>query len=189
MLGTVQYTPVTLDPNTADPFLALSDDLTSVIDSGRSQQLPDNPERFVSCGEMLGSRGFGSGRHTWDVEVGDNANWMVGVASRRAERKALVPACPGNGFWGVSLRDGEYEALESPSVPLPLREKLRGVRVQLDWDAGRVSFSDPADGAPLYTFRHPFAEEVYPYFCTTCESHPLRLVPVEVRIRVEDPTP
>ncbi|KAJ8384087.1 hypothetical protein AAFF_G00208780 [Aldrovandia affinis] len=45
MLGTVQYTPVTLDPNTAHPKLSLSKDLTSVRWRVERQQVPDNPER------------------------------------------------------------------------------------------------------------------------------------------------
>ncbi|KAJ8355249.1 hypothetical protein AAFF_G00079820 [Aldrovandia affinis] len=77
MLGTVQYTPVTLDPNTAYPKLSLSEDLTSVRPRDERQQVPDNPERFDKWSCVLGSEGFSSGRHCWDVEVGDEDNWEI----------------------------------------------------------------------------------------------------------------
>ncbi|KAJ8371069.1 hypothetical protein SKAU_G00110970 [Synaphobranchus kaupii] len=77
MLGTVQYTPVTLDPNTAHPGVSLSEDLTSVRSSGVRQQVPDNPERCVERLWVLGSEGFRSGSHSWDVEVGEDGDWEI----------------------------------------------------------------------------------------------------------------
>ncbi|KAL0199260.1 hypothetical protein M9458_007800, partial [Cirrhinus mrigala] len=42
----VSSAPVILDPNSADPELVVSDDLTSVRYSENKQPVPDNPERF-----------------------------------------------------------------------------------------------------------------------------------------------
>ncbi|XP_060731911.1 E3 ubiquitin-protein ligase TRIM35-like isoform X2 [Tachysurus vachellii] len=97
MQDTVQYTPVTLDPNTVHPKLIVSDDLTSVRLSDERQKLPDNPERFDKYYCILGSEGFNSGTHCWDVDFGDCTS--VGVMTESAQRKGAIISR--SGIWYV----------------------------------------------------------------------------------------
>ncbi|XP_058624336.1 E3 ubiquitin-protein ligase TRIM35-like [Onychostoma macrolepis] len=78
MQDIVQNTPVILDPNTAHPRLLLSDDLTSVRYNKITQPVPDNPERFDRYECVLGSEGFNSGTHCWDVEITQSQFWRLG---------------------------------------------------------------------------------------------------------------
>ncbi|XP_051744590.1 zinc-binding protein A33-like isoform X2 [Ctenopharyngodon idella] len=87
MQDIVQNTPVILDPNTANPSLALYDDLTGVRFSGNKQPVPDNPERFDQCPCVMGSEGFNSGTHCWDVEVKESSAWSLGVTTASNQRK------------------------------------------------------------------------------------------------------
>ncbi|XP_061086187.1 E3 ubiquitin-protein ligase TRIM35-like [Conger conger] len=184
MLGTVQYTPVTLDPNTAHPKLSLSEDLTSVRCSDESQQVPDNPERFDGWWWVLGSEGFSSGRHCWDVEVGDNEYWVVGVVKESISRKGHGGACPAGGVWGIEQYwSGKYRAMTSPRTLLTVQRNLQRVRVQLDWDRGEVSFSDPSDNTPLYTFKHSFTERLFPFFRPS--THRMQICPLKVSVSVK----
>ncbi|KAJ8248659.1 hypothetical protein COCON_G00233830 [Conger conger] len=188
MLGTVQSTPVTLDPNTARPKLSLSEDLTSVRCSDEKQQVPDNPERFdTGWGWVLGSEGFSSGRHCWDVEVGGE-DWVVGVVKESSSRKGRLDLSPAGGMWGIhQYRSGKYSTLTSPPTALTVQRDLQRVRVQLDWDRGKVSFSDPSNNTALYTFKHSFTERLFPCFginpvsLQTC----IQICPMKVSVTVE----
>eukprot|EP00079_Xenopus_tropicalis_P018564 XP_004920551.3 PREDICTED: nuclear factor 7, brain-like [Xenopus tropicalis] len=104
-----------LDPSTAHPNLILSDGLTSVKYGDSKLSVPDNPKRFSQCILVLGSEGFDSGRHYWEVDVGDKTAWDVGMASESSNRKGKIKLNPKNGYWAIWLRNGNaYKALSPP---------------------------------------------------------------------------
>ncbi|XP_060126869.1 E3 ubiquitin-protein ligase TRIM7-like [Zootoca vivipara] len=149
----LQRANVTLDPDTAHPWLILSENRKSLRLGDRPQTLPDNPERFNIFSCLLGREGFTAGRHFWEVNVGSGEGWAVGVARKSVERKGSFYFSPEVGIWAVGKWEGIYWAFTSPdSSPLSLREKPRRIRVTLDYEGGRVSFYDADSGAELYTF-------------------------------------
>ncbi|XP_034019508.1 LOW QUALITY PROTEIN: tripartite motif-containing protein 35-like [Thalassophryne amazonica] len=178
----VKYTPVTLDPNTAAPWLRLSDDLTSVSDNDDKQKLPDVPERFDPDTAVLGHQGYTSGRHAWEVDVGENTAWVVGVAKESVQRKEKLPSVLKNGYLTVYFYHKMYFAGTSPLTRLNLKKNLQRVRVQLDCEKGRVCFWDAQDNAHIYTYKHAIAEKVFPYF-VGCKQSPLKIEPLEVSVR------
>ncbi|KAM9758323.1 zinc-binding protein A33-like [Menidia menidia] len=178
MLKLVSCSPVILDPNTAHPELSLSEDLTSVT-SGQRQRLPDNPERFDQRLCVLGSEGFSSGTHSWDLEVRDERSWGLGVLQESAQRKGKIQG----GYWGICVFNGTCTAV---SPPLPQKvltvKKLERVRVQLDWDRGRVSFVDLDTNKQIHTFKHTFTEKLFPLMINHSELA-LKIMPMSISVQ------
>ncbi|XP_073321505.1 zinc-binding protein A33-like [Pagrus major] len=162
MKDKVHFSPVILDPNTANRWLHLSDDLTSVRQGDTDQQLPDNPERNTKYTIVLGSEGFSSGKHSWEVEVGDHPDWNVGLVKESVDRKGELSASPKYGIWCLTHRSGKYSNGVGETVRV--KKSLQRIRVQLDYDSGEVSFYDPEDTTHLYTHRDTFTEKLFPYF-------------------------
>ncbi|KAL7886453.1 hypothetical protein AOLI_G00041740 [Acnodon oligacanthus] len=137
----VQFSPVTLDPNTAHPKLVLSDELTTGRLGSENQQLPGGPERFDYQHFVLGSVGFNSGTHCWDVDVGGSTFWGLGVITESANRKGHVDSR--RGMLGMLVYKGVFSAGSSPNfTPLPIQHIVQRITVQLDWNKGRLSFTD-----------------------------------------------
>ncbi|XP_036436324.1 tripartite motif-containing protein 35-like [Colossoma macropomum] len=178
MQAIVESSPVTLDPNTAHPKLILSDELTTVRLGSEKQQLPGSPERFDYQHFVLGSVGFNSGTHCWDVEVGDSKFWGLGVIEESANRKGNVDSR--RGMWGMLLYNSVYSVSSSPQkpTPLPVKHKVQRITVQLDWNKGKLSFTDSLTKTHLHTIKHKFTENVFPFVYVGDVDSYMKILPV-----------
>ncbi|XP_030636793.1 NLR family CARD domain-containing protein 3 [Chanos chanos] len=171
---------LTLDPNTANTHLSLTEANTKATWKAERQPHPYHPGRFkgfcyqVLCRESL------SGRCYWEVEWGGNGA-AIGVAYKGINRRALSDHYwTGNndkswlGYndksWSLYCAHSTFSVRhnnQSDHIPAPPSFSRR-IGVYLDWLAGSLSFynvsSDTGKLTHLYTYRSTFTEPLYPGF-------------------------
>ncbi|XP_057703570.1 E3 ubiquitin-protein ligase TRIM35-like [Corythoichthys intestinalis] len=175
MKETLAYSPVILDPNTAYPSISLSEDLSSLTLKDVQQERPKNPERFQKMLRILGA-GLDSGKkHVWDVAVGDNNDWAVGVAWG----DPCLPEKMSN--LSIGFCDGKYKTASGQSVEMNPPVKVQTIRVAVDMNESSLSFSEPLTNTELWNTKEhsnwPGNTKIYPLFYTTRKS-PLKIIPI-----------
>ncbi|XP_072571207.1 NLR family CARD domain-containing protein 3-like isoform X2 [Paramormyrops kingsleyae] len=159
---------LTLDPNTINNQLLLSETERQVTWSEMQEPYPDHPDRFdcrlqVLCRESL------SGRCYWEVERMTNSRIEVGVTYKGIVRKgdydneSLLGR--NNKSWTLYCCDDAYSFWHDASaigLPLPASRSLR-VGMYLDWETGILSFYSVASGelTLLHRFTSTFTEPLY----------------------------
>lgn len=177
MQAYVQYYPVVLNPNTATPWLSLNDDLTSMQESPERLTIPENPERFDPCVFVLGAEGYTAGKHKWDVVVGTNPKWVLGVCKESVARKKKFTVSTQRGVWAIALSKGVYSVLTPERSELPVQTPPERIRIKLNMDRGEVSFFDGVTAKHLVTLSQRFDEKIFPIFGPGLHSTPMILAP------------
>ncbi|XP_051899823.1 zinc-binding protein A33-like [Pristis pectinata] len=173
---TIKRVSVTLDVETASPRLEVSEDRKRVRRTRTWRDLPATGKRFTVGACLLGSEGFTSGRHYWEVAVAGSRRWRLGVAAESVERKRKVQLTVQNGVWTIGRSVDKFYAFSSPRSSLPAGSIPRRVGVYLSYESGTVSFYDADTKSHLHTFTgNKFTEKLYPFFRSRDENTWLRI--------------
>ncbi|XP_032903279.1 zinc-binding protein A33-like [Amblyraja radiata] len=175
-IDTVKSDSVTLDEDSAHPELEVSGSLMNVRLTGFRRSLRNNRKRFMECLCALGSEGFTSGRHYWEVEVAGSRRWSLGVAAESVERKRRVDVKPEEGFWTIERYREEVSTSNSSQTPFSAGPVPGRVGVYLSYDSGTVSFYNADTKCHLHTFTgNKFVGKMYLFFGAWDENQWLKI--------------
>ncbi|XP_060930076.1 E3 ubiquitin/ISG15 ligase TRIM25-like [Limanda limanda] len=158
---------ITLDPNTANRHVLLSDGNRKVTHMRQEQSYSYHPDRFTDCCQVL-SRESLTGRCYWEVEMGVGPGWGavgVTVTYKNISRAGDSLECR-FGFndksWSLSCYRNSYTFhYNSIMTPVSGRRSSR-VGVYLDHRAGVLSFYSVSDTMTLiHRVQTTFTQPIY----------------------------
>ncbi|XP_073488536.1 E3 ubiquitin-protein ligase TRIM39-like [Aquarana catesbeiana] len=155
---------ILLDVNTASNCLQISDDLKTASRSNMKKKHPETPERFQDYSQVLSSRRFSSGRHYWEVDVGESECWMVGMCYPSIERRGEQSHIGNNKkSWCVDrFNNQSFGTHNRKEIQLAGNLLSNRVRIYVDYEAGQLSFYDLCDPIRhLHTFTTTFTEPLH----------------------------
>ncbi|XP_053333326.1 E3 ubiquitin/ISG15 ligase TRIM25-like isoform X4 [Clarias gariepinus] len=162
---------LSLDPNTANKFLQLSEKNRVVIRSEREQSVPDHPERFSIYRQVLCKESVCGGRCYWEVEwsnVKSNRDVHISVSYKDISRKGRGKECEfgrNSQSWSLCCSSSSFSfchnnietKLEIPSSST--------IGVYVDHSAGALSFYSVFDTMRLLHRVHStFTQPLYAGF-------------------------
>uniref|UniRef100_A0A8D0CVJ7 Uncharacterized protein n=1 Tax=Sander lucioperca TaxID=283035 RepID=A0A8D0CVJ7_SANLU len=158
---------LTLDTNTVNRNLKLSDNNRKVTLVEEYQQYPDHPERFDSYHQLLCRDGL-TGRCYWEVET--RGDVVISVSYRGISRRGDSDDCwfgYNDQSWSLICSDDDYSVCHNNKKTSISSCSVSGrVAVYVDWPAGSLSFYTVSSDSliHLHTFNTTFTQPLYPGF-------------------------
>uniref|UniRef100_A0A8C1NNR7 Tripartite motif-containing protein 16-like n=1 Tax=Cyprinus carpio TaxID=7962 RepID=A0A8C1NNR7_CYPCA len=162
----LQYShQLTLNLNTVNNYLRLSESNRVITNTGTDQPYPDHPDRFdvyqVLCRESV------CGRCYWELLCSGDKGVRISVSYKSISRKGWGAEC----FFGSN--DQSWSLFCSPScysfthnkmqTVLPVKSISRRIGVFVDHGAGTLSFYSVSDTMSLiHTVQTTFTQPLYP---------------------------
>ena len=155
---------LTLDPNTANPRILISNDQQKAIQTRARNPYPEHPDRFNYFDQVLSSESFSSGHHYWEVDVSLSRFCTIGVVLNSMQRKGRGNKCwlgwnPQS--WCVRKWFDVYSVMHNhQKIPLFMLGDPQRFGFFLDCDAGELRCF--GDSRVLHVFKGDFRDSVKP---------------------------
>ncbi|XP_045571943.1 tripartite motif-containing protein 16-like [Salmo salar] len=160
----LQYScQLTLDPNTANRRLSLSEGNRKVTYTRQVQPYPGHPDRFTNTLQVLCREGL-TGRCYWEVEWSGNVYTAVSYKDiSRTERDNIFGF--NNKSWSLQCYSDGYYFRHNNVVTKVSGPQSSRVGVYLDHKAGTLSFYSVSDTMTLlHRVQTTFTQPLYPGF-------------------------
>ncbi|XP_076729664.1 NLR family CARD domain-containing protein 3 isoform X2 [Maylandia zebra] len=161
---------LTIDTNTVNTKLHISDNNRKVTHVEEVQSYPDHPDRFDGWFQLLCRNGL-TGRCYWEVEWRGRVE--ISVSYRQIARKGKSIDCVfghNDQSWSLDCFDDAPRSLRHNNRQTPISSSSSSVSnrvaVYVDCDAGTLSFYRVSSDTliHLHTFNTTFTETLYPGF-------------------------
>ncbi len=160
---------LTLDPNTANKHLVLSEEKRKVTRVNEPQSYPDHPDRFDRHPQVLCSESL-TGRCYWETEW-SGGGVHISVSYKEIKRKGWNDSLFGcnDHSWSLECSDHRFTARHNRKDTniSAARDSCKRVAVFLDESSGSLSFysvSDTHTLTHLHTFTHTFTQPLHAGF-------------------------
>ncbi|XDV13860.1 hypothetical protein PO909_002174, partial [Leuciscus waleckii] len=164
----LQYShQLTLDLNTVNTHLSLSERNRVITDTNTQQSYPDHPDRFDQWLQVL-CRESVCGRCYWEIECSGEYVY-ISVSYKSISRKGSGYEC-GFGYndqsWSLCCSSSRYSFRHNNiETVLPVKSISRRIGVYVDHSAGTLSFYSVSDTMSLiHTVQTTFTQTLYPGF-------------------------
>ncbi|XP_067299143.1 tripartite motif-containing protein 16-like isoform X1 [Pseudorasbora parva] len=167
--GFLQYSrPLTLDLNTVNKRLRLSERNREITGTVKVQSYPDHPDRFDKWWQVL-CRESVCGRYYWEIEWSGDKGVCISVSYKSISRKGSGNECrfgSNDQSWSLCCSSSSYSFRHNNiQTELSVEPIGRRIGVYVDHSAGTLSFYSVSDTMSLiHTVQTTFTHTLYPGF-------------------------